>query len=209
MLLLETPGHSQACLGQSLVGSLLLSSGSWYTQSSVCASPVLSSGGSMVGLMVTSSKRAYAIPRFTTPRTPAPAAVHCWPIPLQETLKHSSVSVSVESLGPDAHEVGMSSLSISGEYGVLLQIQFCPSYHLAGASLPLDWVTLGQTIKSVENWINDLLSMALSTRVRSSFPHSQSLLSGSLHKPLIYIHQRADIRSKNYIPQSPEGKPQS
>ena len=27
----ETPGHSQASLGQSLVGSLLLSPGSWYT----------------------------------------------------------------------------------------------------------------------------------------------------------------------------------
>ena len=39
--------------------------------------PVLSSGGSMVGLMVTSSKRAYAIPRSTAPRAPAPAAVHC------------------------------------------------------------------------------------------------------------------------------------
>ena len=42
----ETPGHSQASLGQSLVGSLLLSPGSWCTQSSVCAlqesvSPVL------------------------------------------------------------------------------------------------------------------------------------------------------------------------
>ena len=28
----ETPGHSWASLGQSLVVSLLLSSGSWYTQ---------------------------------------------------------------------------------------------------------------------------------------------------------------------------------
>ena len=42
----ETPGHSRASLGQSLVGSLLLSPGSWCTQSSVCAlqesvSPVL------------------------------------------------------------------------------------------------------------------------------------------------------------------------
>ena len=33
----ETPGHSRACLGQSLVGSQLLSSGSWYTQGFVCA----------------------------------------------------------------------------------------------------------------------------------------------------------------------------
>ena len=43
---LETPGHSWASLGQSLVGSLLLSPGSWCTQGSVYAlqesvSPVL------------------------------------------------------------------------------------------------------------------------------------------------------------------------
>ena len=62
----------------------------------------VSSGGFMVGLMVTSSKRAYAIPRSVAPRTPAPVAVHCWPVPPQETLKHSFVSVSVGSLGPGA-----------------------------------------------------------------------------------------------------------
>ena len=33
----ETPGHWWASMGQSLVGSLLLSSGSWYAQGSVCA----------------------------------------------------------------------------------------------------------------------------------------------------------------------------
>ena len=33
----ETPRHSWASLGQSLVGSLLLSSGSWCAQSFVCA----------------------------------------------------------------------------------------------------------------------------------------------------------------------------
>ena len=65
----ETPGHSWASLGQSLVGSLLLSSGSWCTQGFACALQSLfpqasvSSGGSMVGLMATSSKRAYAKPR--------------------------------------------------------------------------------------------------------------------------------------------------
>ena len=32
----KTPGHSRATLGQSLVGSLLLSPGSWSTQNSVC-----------------------------------------------------------------------------------------------------------------------------------------------------------------------------
>jgi len=53
-------------------------------------------------LMVTSSKRAYAKPKSTAPRAPVPTAVHCWPIPPQETLKHSSVSVSVGCLGPGA-----------------------------------------------------------------------------------------------------------
>ena len=78
---LETPGHSRASLGQSLVESLLLSSRSWCAQGFVCAfqesvSPVLYSGGSIVEVMVTSSKRAYAIPRSTAPRAPAPAAAH-------------------------------------------------------------------------------------------------------------------------------------
>ena len=46
MPLPKTPGHSQASLGQSLLGSLLLSPGSWYTHVSVYAlqesvSPVL------------------------------------------------------------------------------------------------------------------------------------------------------------------------
>ena len=37
MPLLETPGHSWASLGQSLVGPLLLSPGSWCAQALVCA----------------------------------------------------------------------------------------------------------------------------------------------------------------------------
>ena len=95
----ETYRHAWASLGQSLVGSLLLSPASWCTQALIVPSQSLfpqscvSSGGSMVGLMVTSSKRAYAIPRSTASRAPAPSAVHCWPMPSQETPKHSSVSV--------------------------------------------------------------------------------------------------------------------
>ena len=99
---LETPGHSWASLSQSLVGSLLLSPGSqWKHKVLLVLSKSLfhlscvSSGSSMVDLMVTSFRRAYSIPRSTAPRAPVPGAVHCWPIPLQETLKHSSVSVSV------------------------------------------------------------------------------------------------------------------
>ena len=78
-----TPGHSRASLGQSLVESLLLSSRSWCAQGFVCAfqesvsQSFVSSGGSIVGLMETSPKRAYATPRSTAPRAPAPAAVHC------------------------------------------------------------------------------------------------------------------------------------
>ena len=40
--------------------------------------------------------------------------------------------------------------------------------------------------------------MALSIRARSRFPHSQSLSSGSFHKPFILIHQRME-RMKNAI----------
>ena len=66
MPLLETPGHSQASLGQSLVGSLLLSPRSWCRRFCLCPPrvyfPVLcKSSSSMVGLMATSSKRAYEI----------------------------------------------------------------------------------------------------------------------------------------------------
>ena len=80
---LEIPEHSQASLGLSLVRSLLVFPGSWCTQDSVHAlqefisQSCVSSGSFLVGLMVTSSKRAYAIPRFVGPRAPVPVAVHC------------------------------------------------------------------------------------------------------------------------------------
>ena len=41
------------------------------------------------------------------------------------------------------------------------------------------------------------MNMAPPIRTRSSFPLSQFLPSGSFHKPLILIHQRAD-RMKNH-----------
>ena len=75
-------------------------------------------GSSMVGLMVTSSKRAYAIPKSAAPRAPTLAGVHCWPVPPQEILERSSVSGSVGSLGPGAHKVCLIPLSISGGYEV-------------------------------------------------------------------------------------------
>ena len=90
---LETPGHSQASLGESLVGSLLLSPGSWCAQGFVCA---LQESVSQVlcifwwlygGVMATSSKKTYVTPRSTACRAPAPVAGHCWCVPPLETLK--------------------------------------------------------------------------------------------------------------------------
>ena len=120
----ETPGHSWQVWAGLLCGHcsfflgpgthkiLFVPSKSPFPQSCVC------SGGSMVGLMAISSKRAYAILRSTAPRAPALAAGHCWLIPLWETHKHSSVSVSVGPLGSGAHKVCLSPPSVSGGYGV-------------------------------------------------------------------------------------------
>ena len=115
----ETPGHSRVSLDQSLVGSLLLSPGSWCTRFCLCLQKSVSqscesSGSSMVGLKATSSKRAYATPRSAAPRAPAPAAGHCCPVPSQEALTRSSGSVPMGCPGPDVHEIGLSPLSMSG-----------------------------------------------------------------------------------------------
>ena len=81
--LLETPGYSRASLGQTLVGSLLLFPVSCCVWGSVCAlqesicQSCVSSGSSMVGLMATSSKRAYAIPKSAAPRAAVPVGVPC------------------------------------------------------------------------------------------------------------------------------------
>ena len=116
----ETPGHSWANLGQSLVGSLLLSSGSWCTQSSVCAlwesvSSILCKfwrvyGGINGDLL----QEGFCHTQIYCTQSPSPAAGHCWPVPLQETLKHGPGSVSVESLGPGGHKVCLSPLSVCG-----------------------------------------------------------------------------------------------
>ena len=89
----ETPGHSWASLGQSAPFSWVLVHKVLFVPSkSLFPQSCVSSGGSVVGIMAT-SKRAYAIPRSAAPRVPA--AGHCGSIPPQETLRHSSGSVSV------------------------------------------------------------------------------------------------------------------
>ena len=59
-------GHCSFLLGPSVHKVLFVPSKSLFPQSCV------STGGSMVGLIATSSKRAYAIPRSAAPRAPAP-----------------------------------------------------------------------------------------------------------------------------------------
>ena len=88
--------HLDTHLGQSLLGSLLLFSCPgvykflfcfvlfFHLWVCVCVCPprvcfpvLCKFGSSMVGLMVTSSKSVYAIPRSTASRAPVPAAGHC------------------------------------------------------------------------------------------------------------------------------------
>ena len=63
-------GHCSFLLDPGTHKVLCVPSKSLFPQSCV------SSGGSMVGLMVTSYKSAYAIPRPAEPRAPAPEAGH-------------------------------------------------------------------------------------------------------------------------------------
>ena len=99
----ETPGHTQPSLGQLLVGSLPLSPGSWCTWGFICvlqeliSQSCVSSGGSMVGLMAVSSKKAYGIPKFAAPRAPA-----LWQSTTDPYLhrRHSNTVLSQSLWGP-------------------------------------------------------------------------------------------------------------
>ena len=95
-------------VGKSVVGPrtfLTVREFLWYNWSAICG---LSARWLYLGLMVTSSNRLMPQalwPRSPAPRAPVSVAGHRWPVPLQETLKHSSGSVSVGSLGPGACKV--------------------------------------------------------------------------------------------------------
>ena len=64
-------GQCSFLLGPGVYKVLFLPSKSVFSQSCV------SSSSSMVGLMVTYSKRAYATPKSATPKAPVPEAGHC------------------------------------------------------------------------------------------------------------------------------------
>ena len=82
MHLLETPGHSRQVWVSLLWGhcSFLLGSCAhrvlFVPSKSLFPQPCANSSGSTVGLMVTSSKRTYTIPRSSVSRAPVPVAVH-------------------------------------------------------------------------------------------------------------------------------------
>ena len=97
--ILDTHGQVWVCL---LWGhcSFLLDPGAYnllfVPSKSLFPQPCVSSGSLMVGLMVTSSKSAYVIPRSTTPRAPAPEAVHCRSVPCR---RHSNTVLSQSMWG--------------------------------------------------------------------------------------------------------------
>ena len=66
-----------------------------------------------------------------------------------------------------------------------------PKYCISDSFVDYD----GYSISSKEinrNLIKDLLSMAPNTRTRPCIPLSQSIPSGSFHKSLVILYQRAD-----------------
>ena len=69
----------------------------------------------MVGLMATSSKRAYAITKSAVPRAPP---LQQFTVDLYLHGRHSNTILSMGSFGPGAPKVCLSPLSISAGYGV-------------------------------------------------------------------------------------------
>jgi len=98
--LLEIPGHNGHVWVSFLWGhfSFLLGPGThkvlFVPSKSLFPQSCVSSGGSMVGLMPTSSKRAYAIPRSAAPK--APAAGHCSPVPPQFIIRKIQIKTTMK-----------------------------------------------------------------------------------------------------------------
>ena len=121
MPLLETPGHSQGSLGHFLLGSLLLSPGSWCIQvlfvpsKSLFLQSCVSSGGVNGDLL----QEGLCHTQFCCTQSPClcsrPLLTHTSPGDTQ-TLKDRSDSVSVGS--PGVHKVLFEPSEHSGRYGV-------------------------------------------------------------------------------------------
>ena len=119
---LETPGHSQASLGQSLVESLFLSPGSWYIRfclrpPRVCF-PVLCKFWQLYGgINGDLLQKGLCHTQICCTQSPCPRGsllLTC----TSTGDAHSSVSVSVGSLGPGVHKICLNPLSISSRNGI-------------------------------------------------------------------------------------------
>ena len=83
--------------------------------------------------------------------------------------------------------------SASGSLTAAVLEEWCVHRSPPGGDQGLWTPGLGvQPHQSADGWIKDLLSKGPPIRARARFPHSQSLPSGSLHKPLSCLHQRAE-----------------
>ena len=122
MPLPETPGHLRVSLGQSLMGSVLLSPGSWCTQGFVCAlqesvSSVLYKFCQLYG-GINGDLLQEGLCHNQVYCTQSPCPCSC---PL---LTHTSAGDTQTQFclslcgGSGAHKVYLSPLSISGGYGV-------------------------------------------------------------------------------------------
>ena len=122
-------GHCSFLLGPGEHKVLIVPFKSLFPQSCV------SSGGTMVGLMTTSSKRAYAIPRPAAPRPPTPVAVHCRLVSPQETLTHSNTGLSQSLWGAQgfvrALQASLVGMAFDSKHDfvsltILLRLLLCP-----------------------------------------------------------------------------------
>ena len=81
-------------------------------------------------------------PRSAAARAPVPVAGHCWPMPFQETLKHSKAGLAqslVGSLGPGMHKVLFeTSEHLWKPWGLILSVIFSPPTLVEASLLPLD-----------------------------------------------------------------------
>ena len=132
---LENPGHSQASLGQSLVGWLLLSPGSWCTRGSVYKSlfpQCCVSSGALWWVNGDLLQDGLCHTQVCCTRIPCP----CGRPLLTPTSPGDSKAALARSC---AHKV-LFEPSVSGGYRVWLKLWFRPSYRLA--LLQLDFVCI-------------------------------------------------------------------
>ena len=106
-----------------------------------------------------------------------------FPVRVQESPVEAWINSGCHGVrGTEYNSPGISTFEGGRNYPVI-RIIVWPQTNLQGGT---------QHHPSTENWIKDLLSMALPIRARPRFLHSQILPSGRFHKPFILSHQRAD-----------------